>query len=234
MEDPNAEKIPADIFKDSAVTVAGYSDNPEDIQAACRVIFGRLLAPEEFADLIVAPDHSLLIIEARRDDATIELKLGYRLFNGTHDYLLYVDEDTNKRVIEFDNIVNQETAPEGLETLLFVRQVRSFRKYGLDEIRFYAEGHAGHPTKNGYYVWARFGFVMFLTGFAPELAAAEFASAETTLELFTQDSGADWWHNHGSGREAVFYLDEESECSLALLAYLQAKGIKGNDESASH
>ena len=174
MPEPNSEEIPADIFENPSVAIADYSDNLEDIQAACNVIFGRLLEPTEFADLISAPNHSELTVEARRDDATVELKLGYRLFNGTHDYTFYLDDETNKRIVYFDNIVNQDMAPDGLETLLFARQVRSFRAFGMDEIRLYAEGHAGHPGRNGYYVWARFGFILLLTGFAPQLAAAGF------------------------------------------------------------
>lgn len=230
MKEPKSEEIPEDLFENPSVAIADYSDNLEEIQAACNVIFGRLLEPAEFADLISAPNHSELTIEAQRNNPNIELKLGYRLFNGTHDYILYVEAETNKRIVQFDTIANQDTAPDGLETLLFARQVRSFRDFGMDEIRLYAEGHAGHPSINGYYVWARFGFVMFLTGFAPQLAAAGFAPAETTLEIFAQNNGDDWWYNNGSAREAVFYLEEGSDCRQALQIYLDGLAGKGKIE----
>ena len=223
------EELPANLFDNPIVEVAGYQ--ADRLQLACLTIFGRLLTPEEFAELISAPNGSELLIEARREDTDIELKLGYTWFNGTHDYLVYVDADTGARVIEFENIANQAQAPERLETLLFAHQVQSFRKFGLDEIRLYAEGYAGHPGGIiGYYVWARFGFVMSLDGFGPRLAEAEFEYADTTIDLFRQEKGAEWWYNHGSERAAVFYLEAESVCSVALAAYLEEKGINTDGE----
>jgi hypothetical protein len=233
-EEASAGELSAEMFDSPAVEVAGYQEYKEDIQTACEAIFGRLLEPEEFAELISAPNASRLLIEAQRYGDSMELKLSYKWFEGTHDYLLYVDEETGARVIEFDNVVNQPNAPRYLETVLFAHQVQSFRKFGLDEIRLYADGHAGHPGGViGYYVWARFGFMMSLGGFGSQLATAGFEPVDSTLDLFSQDNGANWWYNHGSGRPAIFYLDEESPCSDALQVYLNEIGISTDGKAGA-
>lgn len=118
------EELPANLFDSPIVEVAGYQ--ADRLQFACLAIFGRLLTPEEFAELISAPNGSELLIEARHEDTDVELRLGYTWFNGTHDYLVYVDEDTGRRVIEFENIANQAQAPERLETLLFAHAGAEF------------------------------------------------------------------------------------------------------------
>jgi hypothetical protein len=224
-------ELSAHMFDSPSVEVAGYQEYIDDIRSACNVIFGRLLDPGEFAELICAPHASTLIIKARRFGDDIELALTHKWFKGTHDYVIYVD--AGKRVIEFKNIVNQPDAPRYLETVLFAHQVQSFREFGLDEIRLYAGGYASDPSGMiGYYVWARFGFVMSLDGFGSRLAAAGFEPADNTLDLFVQNGGAEWWYNNGSSRPAVFYLSKDSPCSDALQIYLTEKEVSvyGNDQ----
>lgn len=224
------DALSAKMFGQPTVKVGGYQEHAKEIQDVCQTIFGRLLSPEDFAELIAAPDGSELLITARHIDGGAELRLGYEWFNGTHDYLLYRDAETGERIIEFDRINTRPDAPKLLETRLFARQIRSFRAYGFDEVRLFAEGFAGHPGGIvGYYVWARLGFVMELGGFGAELARDGFAGIDNTLELFSRDGGAEWWYNHGSERPAVFYLHERSPCVLALTAYLEERGVNVDD-----
>ena len=214
------------MFGSPAVKVSGYQEYKEEILGACQAIFGQPLLPEDFAELIAAPDGSELLIAARHVDGDIELRLGYQWFNGTHDYILYVDQESGKRVVEFDNIAVRDEAPELLETRLFARQVRSFHRFSVDEIRLFAAGYANHPGKiGGYYVRPRLGFIVDLGGLGAELAQAGFQGADHTLELFSQAGGAKWWYNHGSERPAVFYLYEGSPCVLALQLYLEETGV---------
>lgn len=214
------------MFGNPAVTVSGYQEHREEIRGACQAILGRPLMPEELAELIAAPNGSHLLISARHVDADIEMHLSYEWFNGTHDYRLYKESATGRRIIDFERISVRSEAPELLETRIFARQISTFRAYAIDEVRLFAEGFAGHPGGViGYYVWARLGFVMELSGFGMELARAGFAGVDNTLELFSREGGDKWWYNHGSERPAVFYLDEESPCILALMAYLEEKGV---------
>ena len=141
------DALSAEMFENPAVKVSGYQEHKKEIRIACEVIFGRLLTPEDFAELIAAPDDSELLITAHRTSEDIELRLGYRWFNGTHDYILYRDQESGKRVVEFDNIAVRDEAPEFLETRLFARQVRSFRSFAVDEIRLFAAGYANHPGR---------------------------------------------------------------------------------------
>lgn len=220
------DDLSAEMFRRPAVKVAGYQEHEEDIRRACQTIFGRLLTPTDFAEFIAAPADSELLIVARRAGGDVELRLGYRWFNGTHDYILYKDQQSDKRVVEFESIAIQDAAPELLETRLFARQVNSFRKFAIDEIRLYAEGYPNHPGKIvGYYVWPRLGFIMDTAGLGSYMAQFGLESVDNTLDLFSQTGGAEWWYHHGSERQAVSYLHEGSPCLLALQSYLMEKGI---------
>lgn len=220
------DDLSSEMFGNPTVQIGGYQGHTKEIRQACRAIFGRALTPLDFAELIAAPDQSELLITVDQGDHDIKLRVGHHWFNGTQNYLIYREADSGKRVVEFDRIALRDDAPELLETRLFARQVRSFRRFGMDEVRLFAEGYAGHPGGiGGYYVWARLGFVMELSGYGAALAAAGFADVETTLDLFSRPDGDRWWLNHGSERPAVFYLNNGSPCLLALQGYLAGKGI---------
>lgn len=216
----------AALFANPRVKLEGYLEHEEEIRNACQSIFGRVLTPEDFAELIAAPDNSELLITATKEESDVELRLGYSWFNGTCDYLLYLDQDTGKRIVEFDRIALLTDAPEFLETRLFARQAASFRKYAIDEVRLWAEGYANHPGAiGGYYVWPRLGFSMSIEGFGARLVQAGFTTADTTLDLFSQEGGAEWWRSNGTDGNAFFDLDEDSLCVLALRSYLKERGI---------
>ncbi len=216
----------AALFANPRVKLAGYQEHEQEIRDACQIIFGQVLTPEDFVELIAAPDGSELSITATRAESDIELRLGYSWFSGTCDYLLYLDPKSGKRVVEFDNIALLTEAPEFLETRLFARQVASFRKFEIDEIRLWAEGYANHPGGiGGYYVWPRLGFSMDLTGFGARLAKSGLTAVDTTLDLFSQEGGAEWWRSNGSDGNAFFDLGENSLCVLALRSYLKERGI---------
>lgn len=224
------DDLSTQMFRHPSVKIGGYQGHEKEIQAACQVIFGRILTPDDLAELIAAPDGSELFVEALQGSETIELRLGYVWFEEPHDYLIYVD--TGRRIVEFDTITVKDEAPELLETRLFARQVRSFRRFGIDQIRLLATGHANDPSGHiGYYVWARLGFVMALGNVGARLAEAGLEYADNTIDLFVQEGGAEWWYNNGSEREAVFYLYEGSPCLAALDAYLGMKGVSVDDES---
>ncbi len=199
------DALSAEMFGNPVIEIGDYREHEAEIQGACQAIFGRPLAPEDFAALVAAPDGSQLLVTARRVDGDI---------------------GTGKHVVEFENIAVRDAAPELLETRLFARQVKSFRKFALDEIRLLAAGYAGHPGSiGGYYVWPRLGFIVYLDGLGAELARAGFEGVENTLDLFSQAGGAEWWYHNGSERPAIFYLHEESPCVVALQSYLEEKGV---------
>lgn len=215
------------IFDNPHVIVGGYQEYAHDIEGACSVIFGRVLTPEDFAELIVAPDGSELLVTATYSDSTIELRLGYRWFNGTHDYLIYVAD--GRRIVEIENVYLKDDAPYLFETELFARQVKSFRSYGIEQIRLFAAGYPGDPGRHiGYYFWPRVGFVMYLGNIGAKLESAGLDYCDNTLELFSQPGGADWWYSYGREGEAVFYLYSDSPCLLALQEYLTEKELDIN------
>ena len=220
----------AEMFKNPTVKVGGYQEYKKEIQEASQAIFGRILTPEDFVELMAAPDGSELLIEAHHYDEGLELKLGYKWFNGTHDYVIYVEEE--KRIVQINNVYVKKDAPELLETLLFAQQVMSFQAFGINRIQLYAAGYPDDPSGYiGYYFWPRVGFVMYLGNVGAQLIEAGLAYASDTLELFSQPGGADWWYNHGKEGEAIFYLGRESPCVQALQVYLEEKGVNVNGES---
>lgn len=211
------------------ITVEGYQEYKEGIARACIPLFGRVLEAEELAELVAAPNNSVLSVEARGSD-DIVLRLSYKWSKGTQDYIFYVDERTGRRIVEFDNIAIKDEAPYLTETRIFGAQVDSFRRFSLDEIRLFAAGFAGDPSGyNGYYVWARLGFRMSVDGFGTKLAKDGFLNVEDTLDLLSRNGGGEWWYNNGSEGAAVFYLGDSSPCLAALSDYLAEKGILSDD-----
>lgn len=216
------------LFAHPVVTVGGYRDNEGAIQSACRAIFGRVLSPEDFVEFIGAPDGSSLEIEANIGEEynDVALRLNHYWFGEPHQYVVFLDEETGKRIVYIESVVHKNEAPDYLATRILGRQVQTFRQYGINEIRLYADGHSADPSGIcGYYVWARLGYAMYLHGFGNDLIAAGLEPVDNTLELFAQNGGSEWWREHGSAREAYFYLGEGSPCIRALQLYLAEKGV---------
>jgi hypothetical protein len=216
-----------ELAADATIKVAGYAESEKRIQEACEFIFGRMLTPEDFVDFLAAPNGSELLVEIDQDEDSIKLKLDYKWFNGTHDYLVY--SESGLRIVEIEHVRVKANAPELLETELFARQVNSFRKFGIDQIKLDAVGYPGDPSGYvGYYFWPRVGFMMSLGSIGSQLIKAGFDYTDNTLDLFTQPGGADWWYTNGSEGSAIFYLDEDSACIQALQIYLEEKGVNVN------
>jgi len=220
-----------ELYGNGEVTVGDYSDISELVATACQIVFGRELTTHELIELIAAPGGSTLTVDTDPEGESIGLRLTYRYFDGTHEYDFYVDGNSGTKVVEFVNIKNVVTAPKYLQTLILAKQVESFQRFGLDEIRLFAEGYPNHPNGIiGYYVWPLLGFNMSVDGFAPRLVAEGFEDVEDTLDLFSRADGPEWWEANGSEREAVFYLDPELPCIEAMFSYLEERGLLDVDK----
>src|SRR5947209_1132523 len=138
MDDPTEERPDSE-----AIKVVGFAEHADDIGRASVAIFGFALSAADFAEFIAAPPGSSLSVEASFQDDNIELSLAYSWFEDTHDYLVY--RDGGRCVVQIENVHVKMEAPELFETRLFARQVNSFRRFGIVEVRLFAAGHFGDP-----------------------------------------------------------------------------------------
>ncbi len=58
-----ADNLFAEMFENPTVKVGGFLEFRNEIRQACHIVFGRSLSPEDFIELIAAPDGSELLIE---------------------------------------------------------------------------------------------------------------------------------------------------------------------------
>jgi hypothetical protein len=221
------DELSAEMYLNPEVIVQDYASYEDRVQAKCQIIFGRHFDLTDFVAFIGAPNRSELVIDRLPEDGDLDLHLSYTWFNGTHDYTVFTEN--GRRIVRIENAMSQSDAPAGVETRIFAKQIESFRDYGIDEVRLFADGYPNHPAGIvGYYVWARFGFSMEIIGSARRLIEAGMQPCDNTLDLMIQPGGGEWWYNNGSACEAYFYLSEGSACLAALQAYLIEKGVDLN------
>jgi hypothetical protein len=134
----------------------------------------------------------------------------------------------------------------GHGTRMMVQQVEAASAHGFKKISVYAAGSGPVPPSgrrpgmvvepssqdsNGYYTWAR-------TGFLPARDAGQGASATISvvgpsgrisqinwLRMMSTKSGRDWWKAHGHSFTGEFDLTEGSISRRALAGYAREKGI---------
>ena len=104
---------------------------------------------------------------------------------------------------------------------MLLRQVTQARKLGVAYLEAEADGNARtFARRNGYYVWARFGFsALLLETQRVRLKLAVGQEIHTLSDLMLK-GGQDWWRENGAECQTLFILDEGSKSLQVLEAYV--------------
>ena len=195
-----------------------FDDSAQDL---LRQFFGRDLSHVELANLVGALDDSVLLVEGRGDQIFVQSKHPKLK---THDVFIANDDgEIFVRIDELEFLPFHRGQREGVKMLL--RQVNQARKLGVAYLEAQADGNARTFTRrNGYYVWARFGFSALLS--EAKVAALPqhlkfIAGRETqTLSDLMLNGGHDWWRENGVECQTVFILDKGSKSLQVLEEYV--------------
>jgi GNAT superfamily N-acetyltransferase len=104
----------------------------------------------------------------------------------------------------------------------FARQVVHAQRLGIKKIKAYAAGAREVGSMNGYYTWPRFGYNARLERWERRFLPPELRAAKDLNDLFEM-GGADHWKRHGTGRNMVFDLTNNSRSIQLLRKYLEKK-----------
>jgi hypothetical protein len=137
------------------------------------------------------------------------------------------------------NLVRDDLQGQGLGADIFVDQVQSLARLGVDEVHTFAAG-GGIGTTGfqegaavGYYVWPRFGYIgkLPLESRQALRAAAdagtipqEWSTFKTIQQLMRTQAGRDWWKMNGDSLDLAFNLKPNSLSMRLLKQYLAEKG----------
>ena len=196
-----------------------FDDSAQDL---LRQFFGRDLSHVELANLVGALDESALFVEGRGDRVLVQIK--HRKLK-THDVII-AHTAAGKvfvRIDELEFAAFHRGQREGVKMLL--RQITQARKLGVAYLEAEADGNAKtFARRNGFYVWARFGFDAPLaqtkTAALPQrLKFIEGREARTLNDLMLRD-GQSWWRANGAECLTFFDLRDNSNSLRVLEKYL--------------
>jgi len=228
----------------------GYEYDPEkNLAESSRILFGRELSPSELGSLVGAPDGSYVTYSSG-GGGIIQIKLYGPSWDPANPFnlekaeysaqrILYRDEDGRLVIGNTVNAVRDDLQGQGIGADIFVDQVQSAAKLGVDEIHTFAAGGGIGTTgfqqgaEVGYYVWPRFGYIGKLplesrqalraaadTGQIPQ----EWANFRTIQQLMQTQAGRDWWKINGDSLDLTFNLKPNSLSMRLLKQYLAEKG----------
>ena len=176
-----------------------------------REFFNRDLSEIELANLVGAIDDAVILVEGRGEMIFVQIKHPKLKI---HDVFI-ARNDKNQVFLRIDEIefhAFHRGQKEGVKMLL--RQISQTRKLNVAYIETEADGN---PTtfrrRNGYYVWARFGFDALLS---PQKKALlpdnlklinEFGTRREveTLNDLMLIGGQHWWRENGE--ESLMFFD---------------------------
>lgn len=176
-----------------------------------REFFSRDLSDNELANLVGAIDDAVILVEGRGEMIFAQIKHPklkiHDVFiarNGENEVFLRIDE------IEFHAFHRGQK--EGVKLLL--RQISQARKLNVAYIETEADGNPKtFRRRNGYYVWARFGFDAPLSSKKKILLpdnlklineSGVWREVETLNDLMLI-GGQDWWRENGE--ESLTFFD---------------------------
>ncbi len=206
-------KIIAELAEDSQPRQVIYDNSSKDL---LREFFGRDLTEIELANLVGAIDDTIILVEGRGDKIFAQVKHPKLKI---HDVFI-ARNSKNQVFVRIDEIEFQAVhrgQKEGVKILL--RQINQAQKLNI----FYIEAETdGNPKtfhrRNGYYVWARFGFD---TPISPQKKVLlpdhlkfikEFGTwreTRTLNDLMSLD-GHQWWRENGEECLTFFDLSDSS------------------------
>jgi hypothetical protein len=215
------------------VTIRPRPPGLRSVADAARRLFGRQLAPLEWAELVGAPDGALVdVVTVRADQAAtsagVLVRLSHPWLDGTALRVAYRDEAGRLAITNVFLAVRPD-APPGIATRLLALEVRKAAALGVEYLTLDAAGGPGSPFV-GYAVWPRLGF----TGPIPDAVRRKLAalpaghplrSARDVVDLVSRPGGRAWWRANGTEFRAFFDLSDGSASREVLRAYTQEKGI---------
>jgi hypothetical protein len=143
----------------------------------------------------------------------------------TRDINLYDKEVSN----EYFKI-ERSSIHYGRGAEIFNNQVQSVKSAGFERIKVYAAGsHDDNQTYNGYYTWARFGYVpnneqLGVTGFNQFAQQNNIGQVSNFKEIMYTKQGRDWWQNKaGVSFRGTFDLTDNSYSMTTLNNYMQER-----------
>lgn len=233
------------------------TDLTPQIEQASASLFGEAKTPEELAQLIGAPPGAeVAIVPDYKGDLSLYMR-GPITDSGGYPYMNWVDghmvreerEYVATRTMYRDGeelviynasfFMGEAYQGQGLGLQVFSDEVQNAIDAGISHIKTDAAGDGLIPLgtedrANGYYTWARMGYIGDLpqksldrlgAAIADGTAPSEWGSYTTVQELMQTSAGRDWWKANGSAWEGVFDLSDGSLSRKMLSDYLREKGM---------
>jgi hypothetical protein len=199
--------------------VTFYLGEEHDAEQVAECLFGRRLAPAEYAGLAGAPDDAH--VEVGTLDGGLYLEMYQPVIYGYHAVRLVQSAQSN-RVIVNDGfwIARKWMQRRGLAVQVLDRQLRYAAALGIRRI----ETTAGRrPWENGYYAWPRLGFDGPLPLETRRNLPPELEHARSVLDLMESEPGRLWWRNHGTTTQVAFALTAGSRSWHVFRRYRNAR-----------
>lgn len=123
--------------------------------------------------------------------------------------------------------INPNSKYKGQGAKIFESQVKTAQKAGYNQIKTEAAGSKGDGNYNGYYTWARLGYMprndynnQVLVRNIKNATGVDYGNFQTMMRT---TSGIKAWKEHGSAFTGVFDLKKGSESMKTLNNYLKNK-----------
>jgi hypothetical protein len=202
---------------------ASVSFLPGEHKAAERIaqrLFGRTLAPQEYAGLAGAPDDATVEVGASAGRLYIELGDSVAAYRGY--YYVYGSKAAIVLLNDGFRISLRAMRRQGLGLQMFCRQVRSAAAHGIDRI----DALAGRrPDENGYYTWPRYGFDCLLPAALRCRLPMGLERSRTLLDVMSCEKGREWWREHGTAVRVRFDLASGSRSRRTLAEYVRSRAL---------
>lgn len=121
---------------------------------------------------------------------------------------------------------------KGRGTELFAAQVRALRAAGFTKITASLAGNKKRSSWNGYYSWARVGYLPSHQAVEEHWVnkfKAAGKTATTFADIIATAEGRAWWKEHGDGFHGEFDLADGSYSMRTLEGYLKERQARGKD-----
>jgi hypothetical protein len=209
----------------SRAKVVFYDGEGPQVQRSTRHLFGRALAPWEYAGLAGAPDDALVEVGTLRGGIYLELceprGNGYRAS--------HVAQRLSLGVVLFNegfHIQRKSLQRKGLGLRVLHRQLRAAKSLGVLRTIAMAGRSLG---ENGYYTWPRYGFDGPLPSEVRRRLPCGLDHARTVLDLIQCESGRQWWKRNGAPLYVSFDLADGSRSWAVFRQYLEQAHVQWSD-----
>ncbi len=190
----------------SRAKVVFYEGEVRQVERSTQHLFGRPLAPWEYAALAGAPDDALVEVGSLEGGIYLELcepsGNGYRASHFAQRLSLGVVLFHEGFYIHRQSLRRQHLALRVLQ-----RQLLAAKALGI--LRTIAMA-GRNPDENGYYTWPRYGFDGPLPGEIRRRLPPGLGHARTVLDLIQSEPGRQWWKANGGPLYVSFDLADGS------------------------